>query len=100
MASLELKLRSVQESLELVLDVARERRLLLLEIAIIAWAELLELAHDELRQPSVLLGPRAHRREVLLHYLVENGFFGPPPRIADPGAGRPTAGSNGEPRPI
>lgn len=34
-ASLELKLRSVQESLELVLDVARERRLLLLEIAIL-----------------------------------------------------------------
>jgi uncharacterized Rmd1/YagE family protein len=33
--SLELKLRSVQESLELVLDVARDRRLVLLEIAIV-----------------------------------------------------------------
>jgi uncharacterized Rmd1/YagE family protein len=34
-ASLELKLRSVQESLELILDVARERRLILLEVAVI-----------------------------------------------------------------
>jgi uncharacterized Rmd1/YagE family protein len=34
-ASLELKLRSVQEALELILDVARERRLILLEIAVI-----------------------------------------------------------------
>ncbi len=33
--SLELKLRSVQESLELILDVARERRLILLEVAVI-----------------------------------------------------------------
>lgn len=33
--SLELKLRSVQESLELVLDVARDRRLVLLEAAIV-----------------------------------------------------------------
>ncbi|HEX3594048.1 MAG TPA: RMD1 family protein [Polyangiaceae bacterium] len=33
--SLELKLRSVQEALELILDVARERRLILLEIAVI-----------------------------------------------------------------
>jgi uncharacterized Rmd1/YagE family protein len=33
-AALELKLRSVQEALELVLDVARERRLVLLEVAI------------------------------------------------------------------
>src|SRR5262249_37885051 len=33
--SLELKLRSVQESLELILDVARERRLILLESAVI-----------------------------------------------------------------
>lgn len=34
-ASLELKLRSVQEALELVLDVARERRLILLEVAVV-----------------------------------------------------------------
>ncbi len=34
-AALELKLRSVQESLELVLDVARDRRLVLLEAAIV-----------------------------------------------------------------
>jgi uncharacterized Rmd1/YagE family protein len=34
-ASLELKLRSVQEALELILDVARERRLILLESAVI-----------------------------------------------------------------
>jgi uncharacterized Rmd1/YagE family protein len=34
-AALELKLRSVQESLELVLDVARDRRLVLLEVAIV-----------------------------------------------------------------
>jgi uncharacterized Rmd1/YagE family protein len=34
--ALELKLKSVQEALELVLDVARDRRLLLLEIAIVA----------------------------------------------------------------
>jgi hypothetical protein len=33
--ALELKLRSVQEALELVLDVARDRRLLLLEIAVV-----------------------------------------------------------------
>jgi uncharacterized Rmd1/YagE family protein len=33
--SLELKLRSVQEALELILDVARERRLILLEVAVI-----------------------------------------------------------------
>jgi uncharacterized Rmd1/YagE family protein len=33
--SLELKLRSVQEALELVLDVARDRRLVLLEVAIV-----------------------------------------------------------------
>jgi uncharacterized Rmd1/YagE family protein len=33
--SLEMKLRSVQEALELVLDVARERRLVLLEVAIL-----------------------------------------------------------------
>lgn len=33
--SLELKLRSVQEALELVLDVARERRLILLEVAVV-----------------------------------------------------------------
>jgi uncharacterized Rmd1/YagE family protein len=33
--SLEVKLRSVQESLELVLDVARDRRLVLLELAVI-----------------------------------------------------------------
>jgi required for meiotic nuclear division protein 1 len=33
-AALELKLRSVQESLELLLDVARDRRLVLLEVAI------------------------------------------------------------------
>lgn len=34
-AALELKLRSVQEALELVLDVARDRRLVLLEMAIV-----------------------------------------------------------------
>jgi uncharacterized Rmd1/YagE family protein len=34
-ASLELKLRSVQEALELILDVARERRLILLEVAVV-----------------------------------------------------------------
>lgn len=34
-ASLELKLRSVQEALELVLDVARDRRLVLLGTAIV-----------------------------------------------------------------
>jgi uncharacterized Rmd1/YagE family protein len=33
--ALELKLRSVQEGLELVLDVARDRRLVLLETAIV-----------------------------------------------------------------
>jgi required for meiotic nuclear division protein 1 len=33
--SLELKLRSIQEALELVLDVARDRRLVLLELAIV-----------------------------------------------------------------
>ena len=33
--SLELKLRSVQEALELILDVARERRLILLEVAVV-----------------------------------------------------------------
>ena len=33
--ALELKLRSVQEALELVLDVARDRRLVLLEVAIV-----------------------------------------------------------------
>jgi uncharacterized Rmd1/YagE family protein len=33
--SLELKLRSVQEALELILDVARERRLVLLEVAVV-----------------------------------------------------------------
>jgi len=33
--ALELKLRSVQEALELVLDVARDRRLVLLEAAIV-----------------------------------------------------------------
>jgi uncharacterized Rmd1/YagE family protein len=33
-AALELKLRSVQEALELVVDVARDRRLLLLEVAV------------------------------------------------------------------
>ncbi len=33
--ALELKLRSVQEALELVLDVARDRRLVLLESAIV-----------------------------------------------------------------
>ena len=33
--ALELKLRSVQESLELLLDVARDRRLVLLEVAIV-----------------------------------------------------------------
>jgi uncharacterized Rmd1/YagE family protein len=33
--SLELKLKTVQEALELVLDVARERRLLLLEVAVV-----------------------------------------------------------------
>jgi required for meiotic nuclear division protein 1 len=33
--ALELKLRSIQEALELVLDVARDRRLLLLEIAVV-----------------------------------------------------------------
>jgi hypothetical protein len=33
--SLELKLRSVQESLELVLDVARDRRLVFLEAMIV-----------------------------------------------------------------
>jgi uncharacterized Rmd1/YagE family protein len=32
---MELKLRSVQEALELILDVARERRLILLEVAVI-----------------------------------------------------------------
>jgi hypothetical protein len=32
---MELKLRSVQEALELVLDVARDRRLVLLEAAIV-----------------------------------------------------------------
>jgi uncharacterized Rmd1/YagE family protein len=35
-AALELKLRSVQEALELVLDVARDRRLVLLELSIVA----------------------------------------------------------------
>lgn len=35
-AALELKLRSVQEALELVLDVARDRRLVLLEVSIVA----------------------------------------------------------------
>ena len=34
-ASLELKMRSVQETLELVLDVARDRRLVLLEEAVV-----------------------------------------------------------------
>jgi uncharacterized Rmd1/YagE family protein len=34
-SSLELKLRSVQEALELILDVARERRLILLEVAVV-----------------------------------------------------------------
>ena len=33
--SLELKLRSVQDALELVLDVARDRRLVLLEVAVV-----------------------------------------------------------------
>ena len=33
--ALELKLRSVQEALELVLDVARDRRVFLLEIAVV-----------------------------------------------------------------
>ncbi len=33
--AMELKLRSVQEALELVLDVARDRRLVLLEVAIV-----------------------------------------------------------------
>lgn len=33
--ALELKLRSVQETLELVLDVARDRRLVLLEAAVV-----------------------------------------------------------------
>jgi uncharacterized Rmd1/YagE family protein len=34
-AALELKLRSIQESLELLVDVARDRRLLLLELTIV-----------------------------------------------------------------
>jgi uncharacterized Rmd1/YagE family protein len=34
-AALEMKLRSVQESLELLLDVARDRRLVLLEATIV-----------------------------------------------------------------
>jgi uncharacterized Rmd1/YagE family protein len=34
-AAMELKLRSIQEALELVLDVARDRRLLLLEVAVV-----------------------------------------------------------------
>ena len=46
--SLELKLRSVQESLELVLDVARDRRLVLLEVAIVALI-VLEIALSLLR---------------------------------------------------
>ena len=33
--ALELKLRSVQEALELVLDVARDRRLVLLEVVVV-----------------------------------------------------------------
>jgi uncharacterized Rmd1/YagE family protein len=33
-AALESKLRSIQEALELVLDVARDRRLILLEVAV------------------------------------------------------------------
>jgi uncharacterized Rmd1/YagE family protein len=41
--SLEMKLRSVQEALELVLDVARDRRLVLLEVAIVLLI-LMELA--------------------------------------------------------
>jgi len=46
--SLELKLRSVQEALELVLDVARERRLVLLEFAIVVLI-VLELVLPALR---------------------------------------------------
>ena len=34
-AAMESKLRSIQEALELVLDVARDRRLLLLEVAVV-----------------------------------------------------------------
>ncbi len=47
-AALEMKLRSVQEALELVLDVARERRLVLLEVAILILIAL-ELALPILR---------------------------------------------------
>ncbi|HVZ88006.1 MAG TPA: RMD1 family protein [Polyangia bacterium] len=46
--ALELKLRSVQEALELVLDVARDRRLVLLEVAIVVLI-VLELAFTVLR---------------------------------------------------
>ena len=47
-AAMESKLRSIQEALELVLDVARDRRLLLLEVAVVVLI-LAELIFSALR---------------------------------------------------
>jgi uncharacterized Rmd1/YagE family protein len=47
-AAMESKLRSIQEALELVLEVARDRRLLLLEVAVVVLI-LAELVFSALR---------------------------------------------------
>jgi uncharacterized Rmd1/YagE family protein len=47
-AAMESKLRSIQEALELVLEVARDRRLLLLEVAVVVLI-LAELVFTALR---------------------------------------------------